>query len=475
MQAPITKKETELRPYQQKGISEVFQHLAAGTKKILLVLAMGLGKTTLFGRIIQLGYLKNRKILVIVHRDNLVRQFSDRLINQFNVPSGYILGTEKKDYLQPVQIASRQSLSRRLEAFPRDHFNLICIDEAHYAAGNEYTKILKYFEGVPLVGLSVGPDSIVELKGGLFGTGFVGTIEEAWSALLRTYTPRTISGHEVIRVGNTLTRGFENGKFIWKEIKTFIRHECTKPCTNIVVAGDTLLLTNDHSIYKIDLSGKITDDETQNVLPKDTLIYDDAHEGAGDEEISVIDIYIKIGYTKKVHVAVSLDSISHETFKEYGINYKQKWGYKNGKHGDFLPLSMYIKMRHILPEPILIYREGSESWISPYIKISDYAYLIGFYYGNGWFGENSIGISVKDRLVKDVVKEFSSLPNTKSSVRIKPTRGKSKEVIISNHLLFVILLNYLGHKKCDEKRLNSRIIIEWKNNTKKGLKKEYKL
>lgn len=119
----------ELRPYQNKGISEVFSALQQGSKKIILVLAMGLGKTTLMGRIIQLGYQKERKILIVVHRDNLVRQFADRLREQFNVPSGYILGSEKKDYTFPIQVASRQSLSRRLSVFPPDHFDLMIIDE----------------------------------------------------------------------------------------------------------------------------------------------------------------------------------------------------------------------------------------------------------------------------------------------------------------------------------------------------------
>ena len=456
----------ELRPYQIKGINMAFDALKEGFKKIIIVLAMGLGKTTLMGRIIQMGYQRGRKILIIVHRDNLVRQFSERLATQFNVPTGYILGTEKKDYTQQVQVASRQSLARRLSDFPHDHFDLVVIDETQYAAAAEYQKILKHFEKAPIIGLSVGPDSLIELKGGEFGDGFVGTIEEAWNILLLTHSVNTINGYEIIITKNIFTRGFESGKFLWKQTKTFIRHACTKDCTNITVAGDNLLLTNDHSIYKIDTNGKITEAETHTICPKDTLIYDDAYSGPGDKEISVIDFYAQIGHTNKIHVAVSLDSISHETFKANGINYKQKWAYKNGKHGNYLPILIYLKMRDTLPPPKFIYREGSESWILPQIKISDYAYLIGFYYGNGWFGENSISIAVKDKIVERVVKEFNNLPNTKSSVRIKQTKGKNKEIILSNHLLFVILSSYLENKKSYEKRLNSRIIIEWASDKK---------
>jgi DNA repair protein RadD len=146
-----------LFPYQQKGLNEVFQAMRDGFKKILLVLAMGLGKTTLMGAIIQMGYLRGKKVLIVVHRDNLVRQFAKRLINQFDVPSGLILGNEKKQYQLPIQVGSRQSLARRLQYFPPDHFDLIVIDEAHYAAGAEYTKIIEHFHQAKLVGITATP------------------------------------------------------------------------------------------------------------------------------------------------------------------------------------------------------------------------------------------------------------------------------------------------------------------------------
>ena len=48
-----------LHPYQQKGLNGVFEAMREGFTKILLVLAMGLGKTTLMGRIIQMGFHKD--------------------------------------------------------------------------------------------------------------------------------------------------------------------------------------------------------------------------------------------------------------------------------------------------------------------------------------------------------------------------------------------------------------------------------
>lgn len=146
-----------LRPYQVQAINEIFDSLREGSKKILLVLAMGLGKTTVMSAIIEMGYVRNRKILVIVHRDNLVRQFSERMLEQFHVPSGLILGNEEKQYKLPIQVASRQSLIRRLDVFAPDHFDLVIVDEAHYAAAPEYKKILDHFDNAKLIGITATP------------------------------------------------------------------------------------------------------------------------------------------------------------------------------------------------------------------------------------------------------------------------------------------------------------------------------
>jgi len=147
----------KLYPYQEKGKSMTYSAFRDSIDRVLLVLAMGLGKTTLCGEIIKDGYDKDKRILIVVHRDGLVRQFSDRIKKQFGVDNGLVLGSEKKEYRKPVQVASRQSLCRRLNDFPRDNFNLIIIDEAHYVATNEYSKILNHFEKYKLLGITATP------------------------------------------------------------------------------------------------------------------------------------------------------------------------------------------------------------------------------------------------------------------------------------------------------------------------------
>ncbi len=53
-----------------------------------------------------------------------------------------------------------QTLQRtaRLERFPRDYFGTIIIDEAHHAITDGYRRILDYFSGAKVLGVTATPD-----------------------------------------------------------------------------------------------------------------------------------------------------------------------------------------------------------------------------------------------------------------------------------------------------------------------------
>lgn len=126
----------ELRPY-QKECKDILDKTPTGNH--LVVMATGLGKTVV------LSHLKrNGRVLLLSHRDELVRQ-----------PEKYYdctFGIEKADEHasdEEVVSASVQSLARpeRLERFSPDDFDTIIIDEAHHSAAKTYREILKYFSG----------------------------------------------------------------------------------------------------------------------------------------------------------------------------------------------------------------------------------------------------------------------------------------------------------------------------------------
>jgi superfamily II DNA or RNA helicase len=137
--------------YQIKGKNEIYNAFKRGIDKVCFVLCMGLGKTTVVCDIIKDGNNYNRKTLVLVHRDNLVRQFAKRLLDQFNIASGIILGKHKRELYLPIQISSRQSMIKIYKKFNREYFNLIIVDEAHYILGDSYLEILNYFTNYKLI------------------------------------------------------------------------------------------------------------------------------------------------------------------------------------------------------------------------------------------------------------------------------------------------------------------------------------
>lgn len=125
-----------LRPYQQE-CKEILDHTTEG--KHLVVMATGLGKTVI------LTHLKrNGRVLLLSHRDELVRQPEKYYDCSFGIEKAgeYSHGEE-------VVSASVQSLCRpnRLRAFSPDEFDTIIIDEAHHSAAKTYRKILDYFSG----------------------------------------------------------------------------------------------------------------------------------------------------------------------------------------------------------------------------------------------------------------------------------------------------------------------------------------
>ena len=118
-----------LRSYQELAIAQLRDALA-GVSRALLVMPTGSGKTVVFSEICRLANDKGKKVLILVHRRELVTQASDKL-TKAGVKHGIIAaGFDPSGH--PVQVASVQTLIRRLNSgsFTPD---LIIIDEAHHA------------------------------------------------------------------------------------------------------------------------------------------------------------------------------------------------------------------------------------------------------------------------------------------------------------------------------------------------------
>lgn len=132
----------ELRPYQVAGVEEIRAAFARGVRRICYTLPTGGGKTCLFAYITARMSERNKRVCVLVHREELIKQVSDALSAQ-NVPHGIIKAGMDLYPRRSVQVASVQSLRNRLDRYER--FDLMIPDECHHAVSNVWNAVLTYY------------------------------------------------------------------------------------------------------------------------------------------------------------------------------------------------------------------------------------------------------------------------------------------------------------------------------------------
>lgn len=148
---------TTLRPYQGEAIAAVQERWAYGTRRVLLVLATGLGKTVVASHLIAWILAQGARCLFLAHREELLEQTLAKLAREG--VSGELEQANRRASLSAlVVVASVQSLQRaRLERFPRGHFQYVIVDEAHHAPARTYQAILEHFELARVLGLTATP------------------------------------------------------------------------------------------------------------------------------------------------------------------------------------------------------------------------------------------------------------------------------------------------------------------------------
>lgn len=150
----------QLRPYQEEAVEAVFNEWEEH-KSTLLIACTGAGKTQIFSRITQKLINDDKKVLIIAHRGELLEQARNRLKVSFGIDSAL----DKAEYhpnleSDKVVVASIQSISRdeRLNAYPKDYFDAVIIDEAHHSAADTYLKVINYFDSAKLLGVTATPN-----------------------------------------------------------------------------------------------------------------------------------------------------------------------------------------------------------------------------------------------------------------------------------------------------------------------------
>lgn len=151
----------ELRPYQKEAKEAVFEQWENGTRRTLLVLPTGCGKTIVFAKITEDCVSHGDRVLILAHRGELLDQAADKIAKA----TGLGCATEKAEQSClgswfRITVGSVQSMMRetRLSRFPEDYFNTIIIDEAHHCISDSYQRVLKHFPDAKVLGVTATPD-----------------------------------------------------------------------------------------------------------------------------------------------------------------------------------------------------------------------------------------------------------------------------------------------------------------------------
>jgi superfamily II DNA or RNA helicase len=195
-----------LRPYQADLVARLRASFALGRRAPLLQLATGAGKTPIFGEITKGAAAKGRKVLVIAHRRELVRQASDKL-TWAGVPHGIIAAGLDLDHDRQVVVASIQTAVRRLDRLPK--FDLLVIDEAHHSRADTWANLFAHQRDARLLGVTATParldgKGLGVAAGGYFDDLVIGPstkdlIDAGWLSPARCFVPERILDFSKVR------------------------------------------------------------------------------------------------------------------------------------------------------------------------------------------------------------------------------------------------------------------------------------
>ena len=144
----------KLREYQTTALNEIKTHLKNGSKSPLLVLPTGAGKTIVFSELSKYLINQGKKVLILVHRRELVTQACNKL-DEIKTRYG-VIAPSYKSTEDPLQVASVYTLSRRMHKlnYKPDY---IIFDEAHHVAAKTWIEVVNKYKKAIRIGVTATP------------------------------------------------------------------------------------------------------------------------------------------------------------------------------------------------------------------------------------------------------------------------------------------------------------------------------
>lgn len=135
----------------------------AGHKSALVKSPTGTGKTVFFVHVIDQFVPRDKRALIIAHREELVDQAAAKVEAITGEKADIEMADRRADshfyHRAKVVVASVQTLiTGRMERFNPDDFALVIVDECHHAIAPSYRKVLDHFNKSFILGVTATPD-----------------------------------------------------------------------------------------------------------------------------------------------------------------------------------------------------------------------------------------------------------------------------------------------------------------------------
>lgn len=154
--------DADLRPYQSENKNRIYESWRTHNA-VMLQMPTGTGKTRLFVSLLRdihcyAAEIKTQiRVLILVHRIELIDQISYELGVRYGLAHGIIHSQDRERPMFPFQIASVQTLNRRLDRWSERTFDFIIVDEAHHVLAESYKKIINTYPNAKVLGVTATP------------------------------------------------------------------------------------------------------------------------------------------------------------------------------------------------------------------------------------------------------------------------------------------------------------------------------
>jgi DNA repair protein RadD len=143
-----------LRDYQERIVEECRDSFRKRIRAVLVQLATGGGKTVLGSFMVNGSSARQKTCWWLVHRRELINQAS-RTFSEFGIRHGTIAGGHVSDPNARVQIASIQTIARKIGKLPPP--DMIVFDETHHIGAAQWSQIFDAYPNAFVLGLTATP------------------------------------------------------------------------------------------------------------------------------------------------------------------------------------------------------------------------------------------------------------------------------------------------------------------------------